>query len=127
MAAPPFLKMLNVCHIIQSHIINGGKVAVHCHAGYGRTGIAIAAAMLMMGEHENPHKIVDFVRSKRPGCVQTWVQQRFVVEFAELISEIRRVYGDPNAAQTPYIYDFVSVRQRQMEVRGGEERRQRAA
>ena len=102
--------MFNLCHVIQSHIIVGGKVAIHCHAGFGRTGVAIAATMLFMEPGGNPHRIIDDIRSRRRKCVQTWVQQRFVVEFAEVISDLRRIYGNPNGKPEPFPYDFAAER-----------------
>ncbi|XGW27407.1 hypothetical protein V3C99_007758 [Haemonchus contortus] len=47
-----------------------GKVAVHCHAGHGRTGMVIAAC-LMLVRGLTPREAVDVVRQKRPGSVQS--------------------------------------------------------
>nr|CDJ92436.1 Dual specificity phosphatase domain containing protein [Haemonchus contortus] len=47
-----------------------GKVAVHCHAGHGRTGMVIAAC-LMLVRGMTPREAVDVVRQKRPGSVQS--------------------------------------------------------
>ena len=47
---------------------------------------------------QDPQKTIDFIREKRPGSIQTWVQQRFIFEFAELVSEVRKVYGSPLAS-----------------------------
>ncbi|KAK6013561.1 dual specificity phosphatase, catalytic domain protein [Ostertagia ostertagi] len=47
-----------------------GKVAVHCHAGHGRTGMVIAACMMLL-RGMTPREAVDFVRQKRPGSVQS--------------------------------------------------------
>lgn len=41
-----------------------GKIAVHCHAGHGRTGTAIAAC-LMRTRGLTPRQAVELVRSKR--------------------------------------------------------------
>ncbi|PIO72253.1 dual specificity phosphatase, catalytic domain protein [Teladorsagia circumcincta] len=47
-----------------------GKVAVHCHAGHGRTGMVIAACLMLL-RGMTPREAVDFVRQKRPGSVQS--------------------------------------------------------
>ncbi|KAK6042785.1 hypothetical protein COOONC_19711 [Cooperia oncophora] len=47
-----------------------GKVAVHCHAGHGRTGMVIAAC-LMLVRGVTPREAVAIVRQKRPGSVQS--------------------------------------------------------
>ncbi|KAK5986539.1 hypothetical protein GCK32_018108 [Trichostrongylus colubriformis] len=47
-----------------------GKIAVHCHAGHGRTGMVIAAC-LMLVRGMTPREAVNLVREKRPGSVQS--------------------------------------------------------
>jgi len=41
-----------------------GKVAVHCHAGHGRTGVLIAC-YLVYANRMNPWEAVHYVRTKR--------------------------------------------------------------
>jgi protein-tyrosine phosphatase len=73
---------VNIVKIFCFTIESGGKVAVHCHAGYGRTGIAIAC-YLIYALNMGPMEAIKFIRSKRPGCVETKAQKKFVNDFYE--------------------------------------------
>ncbi|CAN0454717.1 unnamed protein product, partial [Discosporangium mesarthrocarpum] len=46
------------------------QIAVHCHAGFGRTGLVIASA-LVFTRSLTARQAVALVRSRRPGSVQT--------------------------------------------------------
>ncbi|CAN0499386.1 unnamed protein product, partial [Scytosiphon promiscuus] len=49
------------------------QIAVHCHAGYGRTGLVIAS-ILVMAKNLTGQQAVELVRKKRPQSVQTPAQ-----------------------------------------------------
>ena len=91
MGVPSVERMLNVVQVIEMHERRGGKVAVHCHAGYGRTG-TVAACYLVFSHHYSPDVAVATVRSKREGSVQTKEQTRFVHRFAAVVKAIRCHY-----------------------------------
>ncbi|ETN70209.1 dual specificity phosphatase, catalytic domain protein, partial [Necator americanus] len=49
---------------VMVHELSRGNIAVHCHAGHGRTGTAIAACLMRI-QGLTPREAVELVRSKR--------------------------------------------------------------
>ena len=82
MEVPSLVEIINIVQLMSFVIDNGGKVAVHCHAGYGRTGIAIACYLMYSSVMTNA-EAVEFVRSRRRRCIQTRAQQLFCRQFYE--------------------------------------------
>ncbi len=56
------------------------KVLVHCHAGYGRTGIVLACYMLYISDR-SAEDVVKEIRSIRKGCVQKKAQFSYIMKF----------------------------------------------
>lgn len=54
-------------------VSRGSQIAVHCHAGYGRTGLVIAS-VIVMTRNLTAQQAVALVREKRPMSVQTEAQ-----------------------------------------------------
>ncbi|CAM9647980.1 unnamed protein product, partial [Choristocarpus tenellus] len=67
------------------------QIAVHCHAGYGRTGLVIAS-LLVFTKNLTAAQAISLVRDRRPGSVQTDAQVAIVEEFANLMRGVRVVY-----------------------------------
>ncbi|XP_034161330.1 protein tyrosine phosphatase domain-containing protein 1 [Pangasianodon hypophthalmus] len=65
--------------------VQEGKVAVHCHAGLGRTGVLIAC-YLIYTLRISASEAVHYVRIKRPCSIQTRAQINLVFDFARLLS-----------------------------------------
>ncbi len=65
---------------VLSFAISEGKVAVHCHAGLGRTGVLIAC-YLVYYLRVRANDALRYLRLKRPGSVQTRRQIDCVKEF----------------------------------------------
>ncbi|XP_055797233.1 protein tyrosine phosphatase domain-containing protein 1 [Salvelinus fontinalis] len=73
--------------------VKEGKVAVHCHAGLGRTGVLIAC-YLVYTLRVSPSEAVHYVRIKRPCSIQTRDQISLVFDFARLLGPQLAQYPD---------------------------------
>uniref|UniRef100_A0A4W5QXI8 Tyrosine specific protein phosphatases domain-containing protein n=1 Tax=Hucho hucho TaxID=62062 RepID=A0A4W5QXI8_9TELE len=73
--------------------VKEGKVAVHCHAGLGRTGVLIAC-YLVYTLRVSPSEAVHYVRIKRPRSIQTRDQISLVFDFARLLGPQLAQYPD---------------------------------
>ncbi|GMH63107.1 hypothetical protein TrLO_g13774 [Triparma laevis f. longispina] len=110
MSFPSFRYMMSICKVILGHTRRGGKALVHCHAGFGRTGVVIACVMMCEDFHLNPYRAIDYIRGKRDGCIQTMGQQRFLIEFKEVVSQVHRVFGDKNFSLDSINHDYLNER-----------------
>ncbi|XP_034542021.1 protein tyrosine phosphatase domain-containing protein 1 [Notolabrus celidotus] len=75
--------------------VREGRVAVHCHAGLGRTGVLIAC-YLIYTLRISPSEAVHYVRIRRPRSIQTRSQISQVFDFARLIGSQLVQYPDLN-------------------------------
>ena len=80
MYTPSINTMVNLVQLMSFTIERGEKIAVHCHAGYGRTGIGIACYLLYTTQM-NPVQAISLVRSRRHKSIQTARQHDFVFQF----------------------------------------------
>ena len=62
---------------VEAELAAGGKVAVHCVGGIGRTGTVIACYLVEQGL--SAHEALRFVRSARPGSVESAEQELAVI------------------------------------------------
>ena len=65
---------------IDQALANGGRVAVHCWGGLGRTGTLLACYYVRRGL--SPQEAIAWVRAGRPGAVETPEQVAAVAAFA---------------------------------------------
>ncbi|XP_057354383.1 protein tyrosine phosphatase domain-containing protein 1 isoform X2 [Manis pentadactyla] len=83
---------------VMTFALQEGKVAIHCHAGLGRTGVLIACYLVFATRMTADQAIV-FVRAKRPNSIQTRGQLLCVREFTQFLIPLRNVFSccDPKA------------------------------
>jgi protein tyrosine phosphatase domain-containing protein 1 len=60
------------------------KVLVHCHAGYGRTGIVLACYMLY-DSMKTLDQVVKEIREKRKSCIEKYSQMEYCRKFKDCI------------------------------------------
>ncbi|KAG7259638.1 hypothetical protein CRUP_032144 [Coryphaenoides rupestris] len=77
---------------VMSFAIQEGKMAVHCHAGLGRTGVLLACYLVFTARMSADQAIL-FVRAKRPNSIQTRGQLLCVREFAAFLVPLRSVFA----------------------------------
>jgi atypical dual specificity phosphatase len=81
MTPPTQAQLLQAVEFLRSVVAAGGRAAVHCVAGYGRTGTVLASYLVARGE--DPDEAIHRVRESRPGSIETAEQEHAVHRFAE--------------------------------------------
>ena len=69
------------------------KVIVHCHAGYGRTGVVIVC-YLLYNSLKDCDTVIKEVKSKRKKCVETKNQIKYCKKFEEFLNHSRILFGE---------------------------------
>ncbi|KAI4477172.1 hypothetical protein M0804_012993 [Polistes exclamans] len=83
-------KLLDMVKVV-AFAVQEGRVAIHCHAGLGRTGVLIAC-YLIYNLRVRANDAIRFVRMKRPCAIQTRGQIICVQEFEHFVLPQMIVY-----------------------------------
>jgi len=100
MAPPGFDQALLLCRASEACIRRGGAVAMHCHGGLGRTGVALAAVLAWFGDSAGD--AIARVRAAQPRAIQSDAQHRFVDNFCKRIAGWN---GDADHVPLPRLHD----------------------
>ncbi len=77
--APTPEQMMGFVHTVAQAMAAARPVAVHCHAGKGRTGTVLAAWLVSTGM--SGQAAIEAVREARPGSIETPEQEQAVLDF----------------------------------------------
>lgn len=102
--------ILDMVKVIQ-FAVSDGKVAIHCHAGLGRTGVIIACYLVFTNRIQADDAI-QFVRSKRHGAIQTRGQMEVIREFEQYLKPLRIIFAlDETNAREFTLQQFLNRQQ----------------
>lgn len=79
MGIPAVGSTIGLCSSIDRTLKHGGRVAVHCHAGLGRTGTVLAAYLIYKGS--DAESAIARVRAQNPKYIQSAAQSDFLRRF----------------------------------------------
>ncbi|KAI6176013.1 hypothetical protein M3Y97_00752800 [Aphelenchoides bicaudatus] len=82
--------VLDIIKVMNFSLKEGGKIAVHCHAGLGRTGSIIACHMVLSTGMSAEDALFK-VRKARAGSVQSPVQVAIVEQSEDLLEKNARI------------------------------------
>jgi atypical dual specificity phosphatase len=74
---PDMEKAGEAVEFVQGEIGRGGRVLIHCDAGYGRTGTILACCLAAL-DGGTAEEAIRVVRQRRPGTIENALQERFV-------------------------------------------------
>tara|TARA_B100000029_G_scaffold394232_1_gene391681 strand:- start:186 stop:680 length:495 start_codon:yes stop_codon:yes gene_type:complete len=85
MGVPSFDDLKNSVEYVYQRIQNNEPVMVHCLAGLGRTG-TILACYLIKYEKMSAEDAIRYVREKRHGSIQSFVQEEMIFQYEKALN-----------------------------------------
>ncbi|XP_071780691.2 protein tyrosine phosphatase domain-containing protein 1 [Centroberyx gerrardi] len=98
---------------VMAFALQEGKIAVHCHAGLGRTGVVLAC-FLAYATRMSADQAILYVRAKRPNSIQTRGQLQCVRHFVKFLVPLRSVFSCAEPRANPVTLSQYLNRQRHM-------------
>ncbi|KAJ0068540.1 hypothetical protein NL108_008901 [Boleophthalmus pectinirostris] len=98
---------------VMSFAVQEGKMAIHCHAGLGRTGVLVACYLVFTSRMSADQAIL-FVRAKRPNSIQTRGQLLCVREFAQFLIPLRSIFSSAEPKTSSVTLSQYLTRQRHL-------------
>ncbi|XP_069835855.1 protein tyrosine phosphatase domain-containing protein 1-like [Dendropsophus ebraccatus] len=108
----PVPRILDAVKVI-AFALREGRVAVHCHAGLGRTGVLIAC-YLIYACRVSAADAIRFLRLRRPGSIQTGSQVSLVCDFDLFLCSQWTVFPNVPPGYPAFTLPQYLVRQRHL-------------
>jgi atypical dual specificity phosphatase len=84
-SVPPFDATDDAVDFVLHELDRNGRVAVHCGAGYGRTGTLLACCLVALGR--SPQEAITQVRQQRPGSIENALQESYIWKWTQCWSK----------------------------------------
>ncbi|CAE1285895.1 PTPDC1 [Acanthosepion pharaonis] len=104
--------ILDMVRVMQ-FALSQGKVAIHCHAGLGRTGLLICS-YLVFTNRMSANDAIHYVREKRPRSIQTRRQMQCLKDFADYLQQLWIIFTFPEDVSCELTLQQYLSRQRKL-------------
>ncbi|KAH3767279.1 phosphatases II [Pelomyxa schiedti] len=99
MSTPDLSHALDIVQVMCFELSRNSKVAIHCHAGLGRTGLVISC-FLVYSKNISAEQAISQVRLHRPRSIQTKKQTSFVKQFELYLNALKKYFPATSLSET---------------------------